>query len=109
MQEEYLIQETLQLKAVSNPVRMQMLQLLIERQLTATQIGDRMGIAPARAHSHQNQLKPAGLVKLVETRENAGILEKYYRAISKLFRLDRTLTHDPTGLKSRQSKVHAVI
>jgi DNA-binding transcriptional ArsR family regulator len=89
--DEYLISETLQLKAVSNPLRMRMLEQLIAQQLTATQLGAALDMAPSRAHYHLKQLEAAGLCRMVEQREHAGILEKYYRAVAERFRLARTV------------------
>src|SRR5690242_6564370 len=89
--DEYLIRDTRQLKAVSNPERMRMLEYLIATPCTATQLGGRLGMAPSRAHYHLKQLEAAGLCRLVEQREHAGIVEKYYRAVASRFRLDRTL------------------
>jgi DNA-binding transcriptional ArsR family regulator len=89
--EEYHISDTRQLKAVSNPERMRMLECLIAGPCTATQLGALLNMAPSRAHYHLKQLEAAGLCRMVEQREHGGIVEKYYRAVAARFRLDRTL------------------
>lgn len=74
-----------QLKAFAHPTRVRIIELLIERPLTVKQLGDLLGMSAARAHYHLKFLEGAGLVRLVERRERAGVVEKYYRAASRKY------------------------
>ncbi len=112
MDAEYRISETRQLKAVSNPVRMRMLEALIAAPHTATQLGAALNMAASRAHYHLKQLEAAGLCRLVEQREQSGILEKYYRAVAVRFHIDRTLALDdavPDAPESGPADVQSLI
>lgn len=61
---------------------------LVAREMTVKQLADTMGKQPGTILHHVNKLKQAGIIRQVRTRETeTGILERYYRAIAKDFRL----------------------
>lgn len=78
--EIYSIESLEQVRAVADELRLRILDHLAREPLTVTQLGERLGVSPAKVHYHVGELVRVGLVRLVETRENRGILEKYYRA-----------------------------
>lgn len=78
----YYLESVEQLRAVSDNLRIRILEVLERRPMTVTQVGDRLGLAPAKVHYHVRELERVGLVRLVETREKGGVLEKYYRAVA---------------------------
>ena len=61
--------------------------------MTVTQLGDILGIAPARVHYHVRELEKVGLLCPVETREKGGILEKYYQPVAKNISVARRSLH----------------
>ncbi len=81
--ESYSLQTVEQLRAVADPLRIRIYEALAQRAMTATQVGEELHIAAPKAHYHVRELERIGLVRLVETRERGGILEKYYRAIAR--------------------------
>jgi len=81
--EIYQINTVEQLRAISDPLRIQIIAELSAEKLTVTQTAERMHETPAKLHYHMRELERVGLVKIVETREKGGILEKYYRPIAK--------------------------
>lgn len=87
----YELQRVDQLKAIADELRQRILFLLADEPLTVTQLGDRLGVAPAKAHYHVRELERVGLLHLVETRERGGILEKYYRSIARDVEVPRSL------------------
>lgn len=89
----YYIDSLEQMRAVADDLRRRIVDSLSARAMTVTQLGDLLGIAPAKAHYHVRELERVGLVKLVETREKGGVLEKYYRTVAKM------LTVSPDVLK----------
>ena len=80
----YYIENLEQMRAVADDLRRRIVDSLSARAMTVTQLGDSLDIAPAKAHYHVRELERVGLVKLVETREKGGVLEKYYRTIAKM-------------------------
>jgi DNA-binding transcriptional ArsR family regulator len=93
---EYYELETLeQLRAVADLLRMRIIDALVERPMTVTQLGELLGLSPARIHYHVRELEKVGLLRLVETREKDGILEKYYQPIARSFGTQRRLFSAP--------------
>lgn len=81
--ESYSLRTVEQLRAVADPLRIRIFEALAQRAMTATQVGEELQIAAPKAHYHVRELERIGLVRLVETRERGGILEKYYRAVAR--------------------------
>ena len=95
MQESYEIENIEQLRAIADMLRVRIIDLLLKQPMTVTQIGDELGEAPAKIHYHVRELEKAGLVRLVETREKGGILEKYYQPIAREFSVEKSLLSAP--------------
>ena len=83
MQERFEIDSIEQLRAIADALRMRIIDTLQGQPMTVTQLGEMLGMAPAKIHYHVRELEKVGLLKLVETREKGGILEKYYLPIAK--------------------------
>ncbi len=84
-----LIERDGQIKVLSNPERVRILALLIEKPGTAKQVADWIGATRGRAHYHIKELERAGLVEIVARIEKAGVVEKYYRAVARNFYVGR--------------------
>jgi putative molybdopterin biosynthesis protein len=69
-----------QLKLLSDPRRLRILQQLMSGPASLTMLGKAIGEHPAWVRHHLKQLEAAGLVELVETRIQSGVVEKFYRA-----------------------------
>ncbi|HVB25850.1 MAG TPA: helix-turn-helix domain-containing protein [Ktedonobacteraceae bacterium] len=91
MKEHYEIDSIEQLRAIADALRIRIVEMLQEQPMTVTQLGDVMGEAPAKIHYHVRELEKVGLLKLVETREKGGILEKYYQPIARDFSVANSL------------------
>ncbi len=78
-----------QFKALSNPERVRILALLIERPGTAKQVADWVGQTRGRVHYHVKELEKTGLVEIVARVERGGVVEKYYRAVARNFYVGR--------------------
>lgn len=79
------VSDPARLRAFAHPTRVRLLELLIEGPMTTKQLGDALGMSPAQAHYHLKFLERAGMVRLVARREKAGVVEKFYRAISRKY------------------------
>jgi len=71
-----------QIKLLADPRRLQILRLLMITPASLTQLGRSLGEHPAWVRHHLKKLEEAGLVAIVETRKNAGVVEKLYAARS---------------------------
>ena len=91
MQERFEIDSIEQLRAIADALRMRIIDTLQGQPMTVTQVGEMLGMAPAKIHYHVRELEKVGLLKLVETREKGGILEKYYQPIAKDITVSQSL------------------
>ncbi len=78
--EVFQLETVEQLRIAADPLRLRILHPLMRQQMTVTKVGDLLGESAAKVHYHMRELERVGLVRMVETREKGGILEKYYRA-----------------------------
>jgi DNA-binding transcriptional ArsR family regulator len=80
--ETYAIERVEQMRAVADRLRVRIIELLAHQPMTVAQLSEQLHLAHAKVHYHVRELEQVGLVRLVETREKGGILEKYYRAVA---------------------------
>jgi putative molybdopterin biosynthesis protein len=69
-----------QLKLLIDPRRLAILKQLMSAPASLTMLGKSLSEHPAWVRHHLKQLETAGLVELVETRVQSGVVEKFYRA-----------------------------
>ncbi len=68
-----------QLKILSDPSRLRMLTLLMERDLSISGLAKALDLSPATVHHHVNQLLAAKLIEPTKTEIRGNLVEKYYR------------------------------
>lgn len=90
-QDTFYVTTIEQARIIADPLRLRLMEYLIREPLTVTQLGERVGESPAKVHYHVRELERAGVVRLVETREKGGILEKYYRTVARNIQLAHDL------------------
>jgi DNA-binding transcriptional ArsR family regulator len=83
-----------QVRALSHPLRLRLLELFAHQPRTAKQAAEVMGEPPTRLYHHVAALERAGLIRLRETRQNRGTTEKYYEAIAPLHPVGREVLKD---------------
>lgn len=82
----HVIERVEGLRALSDPLRLRILEVLCGRPRTTRQVADVLGEGPTRLYHHVDALERAGLIRLVATRPKRGTLEKYYQAVARQFR-----------------------
>jgi DNA-binding transcriptional ArsR family regulator len=93
--ESYKINDLEQIKALSHPLRMRIIETLAASEpMTTKQVADALGEKPTRLYHHVDKLLQAGLIRLTHTQQNRGTTEKYYEAIAKQFRAGPELFAD---------------
>ncbi len=74
-----------QLKAISDPLRAEMMMRLCERPYTGQLLSEKFGISRAKIHYHLKELEKNGLIEIVYTEEKNGIIQKFYQSVAKGF------------------------
>jgi len=77
--EERIVADTPQrMKALGEPVRMLVLDLVLERAMTVTELAERIGRAKGTIAHHVDVLVASGLLKVVRTRQVRAVIERFY-------------------------------
>jgi DNA-binding transcriptional ArsR family regulator len=91
--EDRIIADTPQrMKALGEPVRMLVLDLVLERAMTVTELADRIGKAKGTIAHHVDVLVASGLRKVVRTRQVRAVTERFYGRTAQTI----VLTEGPT-------------
>jgi DNA-binding transcriptional ArsR family regulator len=86
-------------KALSHPVRAQILQILNERVASPNEIAEQMKEPLGNVSYHVRALLNLNCVELVRTAPRRGAIEHYYRAIERPFFSDRDWTNLPPSAR----------
>lgn len=108
---EMLLTDVEQLKAISDPLRLRLLELMAEdqgRTWTAKELAERLATKQTKLYHHINLLEERGFLRVAETRMVSGILEKRYRLTAHSFRVDRSLLTGSGGESAMSNAVDAI-
>gem|GEM_PF-1278935 len=83
-----------ELKCISDQLRMKMSMLLIEREMTATEIGKHLNIPKAKIFYHLKELEKYGMVKINRTEVKGSNVYKYYVATHNGFKVNPQLLNE---------------
>ena len=90
-QTSFIIKDLDTLKVIADPLRFQILDLLVIEPLTVKELAEKLGLAPSKLYYHVNLLEEHGLIVVADTRIVSGIIEKHYRASSPGIDIDPSL------------------
>ena len=65
-------------KAIADPLRNQIIEVLSPAPMSVNQIAEKLGLAPSKLYYHVNLLEKHGFLKVVETSVHGNIIEKHY-------------------------------
>jgi DNA-binding transcriptional ArsR family regulator len=78
-------------KALVNPLRVRLLELLVDKAQTVKQLAEAVEVEPVKLYYHINLLEKNGLIRVVDTQVVSGIIEKWYRVTAFNYRIDRKI------------------
>lgn len=91
---EMVISDIEQLKAISDPLRLRVVELMGEapvRAWTAKELAERLAMKQTALYHHLTLLEQRGFIRVAGTRVVSGILEKRYAVVALSFKVDRSL------------------
>jgi DNA-binding transcriptional ArsR family regulator len=91
MKRVHSIEDLSALRAMTDPLRKQILRELQPEPRTTARLAAILGEKPTKLHYHVHELERHGLIELVETRMKGNLQEKYYRAAAEYYRVDPRL------------------
>ena len=65
-------------KAIHDPLRLQIIEVLLHSPLTVKQIGGKLGLAASKLYYHVNALEKHDLIRIVDTTIHGNLIEKHY-------------------------------
>jgi len=87
----YHVSDLETLRAIADPLRVQILELMEGQSLTVKQVAEKLGLAPSKLYYHFGALEKLGLIEVAETRMVANMLEKKFRSNADLLDVDPAL------------------
>jgi len=78
----FIIHDLETLRVMADPLRTQIYEILLQAPASVGQVAERLGLASSRLYYHVNMMEKLGLLRVVETRMVANIVEKFYRAVA---------------------------
>jgi DNA-binding Lrp family transcriptional regulator len=79
------------LKVVSDPFRVQILEILVSGPQSVNQVAEKMGLPPSKLYYHVNMLEKHGLIQVVDTTVHGNIIEKHYWISAYDLKMDNSL------------------
>ncbi len=95
MKDVMVLRELEEIKAISHPYRIEVLEAFAEEPLSAKQLSEILGEPHAKINYHIKILLAAGILELVEERVKSGIIEKYYLPKAKMVVIDKSILNFP--------------
>lgn len=94
MVKEKILSTLEEIKVISDPFRLKILFIFDEEQtpLTVKQMAVKLEEVPAKVHYHVKELERIGVLEIVETKEKAGIVEKYYMPTAEMFKVEKNIS-----------------
>ncbi len=87
----YHVSDLETLRAIADPLRVQILELMEGQSLTVKQVAEKLGLAPSKLYYHFGALEKFGLIEVAETRMVANMQEKKFRSNADLLDVDPAL------------------
>jgi len=80
-----IVSEPAQLRALADPFRTQLVQLLRDRAQSTQELSQKLDIPKGTVGHHLKVLESAGLIRVVRTRKVRAVTEKFYGRTARLF------------------------
>src|SRR5699024_63463 len=85
MKEIQTLTQYSQLKAISDPIRAEIMMRLMEKPHTGKMLSDKLALSRANIHYHLKELEKNQLIELVRKEEKGGVIQKFYQSVARGF------------------------
>jgi predicted ArsR family transcriptional regulator len=97
MKDVYKISDLDQVRLLSDPLKLQLLQAFAEAARTTRQVAEALGENVTKLYRHVDALHDAGLLVVVEEKQKRGTIERTFRAVAQRFEADHSLFAGDAG------------
>lgn len=105
MNEVFVVKDLEQIKALSSPYRISIIEAFNGEEATAKHISTKIGEPHSKVNYHIKLLAKVGLLQLVKESPKYGVIEKYYQPIAKSFIIDSKITNNTGEVDKFKSAV----
>lgn len=105
MNEVFVVKDLEQIKALSSPYRISIIEAFNGEEATAKHISSKIGEPHSKVNYHIKLLAKVGLLKLVKESPKYGVIEKYYQPIAKSFVIDSKVTNSSDEVDKFKSAI----
>jgi DNA-binding transcriptional ArsR family regulator len=87
-----------QVRLLSDPLKLDIVQILAEAEQTAADVADRLSEPVTKLYRHIDALLDAALIEVVREQKKRGTIERHFRAAARRFEIEQSLfSEDPEG------------
>lgn len=97
MQETFKIKDLEQVRLLSGPLKLQLLQAFAECAKTTKQVAAELGESVTKLYRHVDALHDAGLLEIAAEKQKRGTVERTFRAVAQRFEADHSLFAEEDG------------
>lgn len=97
MKSTYKIKDLEQVRLLSDPLKLQLLQAFAESAKTTKQAAAALGESVTKLYRHVDALHDSGLLLVIEEKQKRGTIERTFRAVAHRFEADHALFADEAG------------
>jgi len=91
MREVYKIKDLEQVRLLSDPLKLQLIQAFAEDPKTTKQVAAELGESVTKLYRHVDALFDAGLLEIAGEKQKRGTIERTFRAVAHRFEADHSL------------------
>jgi len=97
-------------KSIADPLRLQIIEVLLSSPLTVKEIAGKLGLAPSKLYYHVNTLEKHGLIQVVDTTIHGNIIEKHYWVTAYDYHVDKDLYNfNVTDSEGKENIISSVL
>ena len=97
MKKTHKITDLEQIRLLSDPLKLRLLQGFAESARTTKEAAAELGESVTKLYRHVDALHDAGLIEVVEEKQKRGTIERTFRAVAQRFEADYSLFSDAPG------------
>ena len=97
MKETYKIKDLEQIRLLTDPLKLQLIQAFAENAKTTKQVAAELGESVTKLYRHVDALHDAGLLVIAEEKQKRGTIERTFRAVAQRFEADQSLFGEEMG------------
>jgi len=97
MKDTHKIKDLDQVRLLSDPLKLRLLQAFADSAKTTKQVAAELGESVTKLYRHVDALHESGLIEIVEERQKRGTIQRTFRAVAQRFEADHSLFSDAPG------------